>query len=286
MRFLFVAASTRTSTCFVSAPPTRSKADSCRTRSTFACADRLISPTSSRKSEPPSASSNLPMRWETAPVKDPFSWPKSSLSMRSSGIAAQFTSTKGSPARFESSWSLRATSSLPVPFSPMIRTRAFVGATRFTVSRMESISGCSPIISVFSPTRLSSWTFRRASSACARPLRIVSSSRSMSIGFSRKSNAPSFVASTAVPMVPCPEMMMTGSAGCCSLSDPSTSSPSMPGILTSSSTMSTRSLAARSIAARPSAAVNVLNFSNERSRSRELRMLSSSSTMRTRLLIR
>ena len=58
-----------------------------------------------------------------------------------------------------------------------------------------------------------------------------------------------------------------------------------PGILMSSNTTSIRSLAARSRAAAPSAAVKVLNFSYESSLSSELLMLSSSSTIRTRLLI-
>ena len=44
---------------------------------------------------PPSASSNLPRRSATAPVNAPRTWPNSSLSISSSGIAAQFTSTNG-----------------------------------------------------------------------------------------------------------------------------------------------------------------------------------------------
>ena len=67
---------------------------------------------------PPSASSNLPLRAASAPVKAPLVWPNSSLSIRSSGMAAQFTSTKGPAARRLRWWMLRATSSLPVPFSP------------------------------------------------------------------------------------------------------------------------------------------------------------------------
>jgi hypothetical protein len=43
---------------------------------------------------PPSHSSNLPSRWAVAPVNEPFSWPKSSLSIRLSGIAAQLTAMK------------------------------------------------------------------------------------------------------------------------------------------------------------------------------------------------
>jgi hypothetical protein len=59
-------------------------------------------------------------------------WPNNSLSMSSDGIAAQFTSTNGRALRGEFLCSARATSSLPVPFSPVMSTRAGVGATRST----------------------------------------------------------------------------------------------------------------------------------------------------------
>ena len=44
---------------------------------------------------PLSASSNRPLRWPTALVNAPFSWPNSSLSSSVSGSAAQFTATSG-----------------------------------------------------------------------------------------------------------------------------------------------------------------------------------------------
>jgi hypothetical protein len=44
--------------------------------------------------------------------------PNSSLSISSSGMAAQFTSMNGPLARRLRMWIVRATSSLPVPFSP------------------------------------------------------------------------------------------------------------------------------------------------------------------------
>ena len=50
---------------------------------------------------PPSASSNLPRRRASAPVNAPFSWPNSSDSISSSGIAAQLTSTNGRSRRME-----------------------------------------------------------------------------------------------------------------------------------------------------------------------------------------
>ena len=65
------------------------------TRSTLACVAGGMSPISSRKIVPPWAASNLPTRRASAPVKAPFSWPKSSLSTSSRLIAAQFTATNG-----------------------------------------------------------------------------------------------------------------------------------------------------------------------------------------------
>ena len=52
------------------------------------------SPISSRKSVPLSAASKSPTRALTAPVKAPRTWPKSSLSTRSTGMAEQLTATK------------------------------------------------------------------------------------------------------------------------------------------------------------------------------------------------
>jgi hypothetical protein len=63
------------------------------------------------------------------PVKEPFSWPKSSLSMRFSGRAAQFNAMKGLDLRGLAWWMARATSSLPVPDSPRMRTVAELSAT-------------------------------------------------------------------------------------------------------------------------------------------------------------
>ena len=117
-RSLLVAASTRASTLIRVVPPTASMVCSCSTRSTLACVLRLMSPISSRKIVPPSATSNLPRRSATAPVNAPRTWPNSSLSMSSSGIAAQFTSTNALARRRLSAWIVLATSSLPVPFSP------------------------------------------------------------------------------------------------------------------------------------------------------------------------
>ena len=44
----------------------------------------------------------------------------------------------------------RATSSLPVPLSPMIKTVESVDATRSAMLRIFSITGCEPLIVKFS----------------------------------------------------------------------------------------------------------------------------------------
>ena len=74
--------------------------------------------TSSRKSVPPSASSNRPVRCSSAPVKAPFMWPNSSLSTSPVGIAPQLTFTSGRFFRLLRLWIARAISSFPQPVSP------------------------------------------------------------------------------------------------------------------------------------------------------------------------
>lgn len=88
------------------------------------------SPISSRKMLPPLASSNIPLRSLTAPVKAPRAWPNSSLSSSPSASAEQLTATNGRERRGLSSWMARAISSLPVPVAPRSSTVLSVGATR------------------------------------------------------------------------------------------------------------------------------------------------------------
>ena len=95
---------TRTSTLIGWVPPTRKNERASSTRSSFTCVAGAISPISSRKMVPVSASSNRPSRRSAAPVKAPFSWPKSSLSSSVSGIAAQLTAMNGLLRRGERSW--------------------------------------------------------------------------------------------------------------------------------------------------------------------------------------
>ncbi len=143
-RSRWVAAMMRTSTISALRPPTGVTSPDCSTRSSFACRSSGMSPISSRKSVPPLASRKRPAREFVAPVKAPRSWPKSSLSSSSRGIAAALTATKGPSARGLAAWMARATSSLPVPLSPVIRTGTLRGATLPTVLKISSRAELEP----------------------------------------------------------------------------------------------------------------------------------------------
>ncbi len=96
--------------------------------------ERLSSPISSRKTVPPWAASNFPSFRSSAPVKDPFSWPNSSRSSRDSLRTEQAMGTKGLSWREDCWWMARAATSLPVPFSPRMRTVASAAAARLIKS--------------------------------------------------------------------------------------------------------------------------------------------------------
>ena len=128
----------------------------------------------------------------------------------------------------------RATSSLPLPFSPVISTRASVGATRSMTARMFLIAVEVPNMRSLPLRRSRMMRFSLTNCFFSVALRTSKSKRWRSGGFSTKSNAPRFVASTAVSIVPCPLIIMIGTSGLTSFSLSSVSSPSMPGILTSS----------------------------------------------------
>jgi len=100
--------------------PTARKIRSCKTRRRDFWIESGISPTSSRKRVPLSASLTRPMRLSWAPVKAPFRCPKSVDSTRDSVSEAQSTKTNLPPARLLLSWMVLAKSSLPVPVSPVI----------------------------------------------------------------------------------------------------------------------------------------------------------------------
>ena len=141
-----------------------------------------VSPISSRKIVPPLASSNLPSLAST-PVATPRSMPKSSLSRRLSGTAAQFSARKGPSRRGEPACRSFAASSLPVPLSPVTRTLTRDAAARATSSLARRMAG-------ESPTRISS-TPRLPLSE-----RFSSRRRSRSAASARKRRAASSVGAT------------------------------------------------------------------------------------------
>ncbi len=105
--------------------------------------------------------------------------------MSSAGTAAQLSFTKGRELRRELSWMARATSSLPVPFSPVTSTRPSEGAARRTRSKSFSIAGLEPSISA-RPAWARSSAFSSARWEIRSALRTAARSFSFSVmGFSR-----------------------------------------------------------------------------------------------------
>ncbi len=104
------------------------------TRRILGCIGAGISAISSSSRVPLSAISKKPWRAPTAPVKAPRSWPKSSLSVMPSAMAAALTATNGWRARAESWWMVRAASSLPVPLAPVRMAEAELAA-RVSITR-------------------------------------------------------------------------------------------------------------------------------------------------------
>ena len=231
-------------------PPTRSISPASSARSSLACASMLRSPISSRKSVPPLASSKRPRCRSVAPVKAPFSWPNISDSTRSRGMAAQLSLMYGPRTRCEPRWMSDAATSFPVPDSPVMSTRASVGAMRAIISCTCSTAGLRPTISSPSPSSSSSTRLIsracRSSSAEAR----VSSTASGVSGFSMKWYAPSLVALTASPSEARPLIMITGRCGAASRRRGSASSPVSPSMYRSISTASGSSPCTSASAAR------------------------------------
>ena len=134
LRSRLLAARKRTSTRRGRVAPRGRTSRSWMTRSSLACMAGDISEISSRKRVPPSAAAIRPPL-PTAPVKAPFSWPKSSLARSSSLKAAQLMARKGPWGRGPCSWTKRARTSLPVPDSPVMRTLQPEGAICRAMSR-------------------------------------------------------------------------------------------------------------------------------------------------------
>ena len=187
---------------------------------------------------PLSACSNLPICFSVAPVNEPFSWPNSSDSISSSGIAAQFTCTKRSRLRRLLRWIDRATSSLPAPLSPSSSTVALVGAARLIASQIRRSAALSPTIWCRASTARFSDRFSSRRRSLSSAFLTVTRMRSLPSGFSMKSIAPRLVALATASFVACPEMTTTGSDSRAACIRCSTSRPSMPGILMSRNTRS------------------------------------------------
>ena len=128
-------------------------------------------------------------------------------------MAAQFTATMGLSERPDWWWMDRATISLPVPFSPVMSTQDSVGATRPMTVFRSAMAGDSPVrltgCSEEMRVRRAWFSWRRRENSMA--LRAATTTFSRESGFSMKSKAPFLSAWTAVSMVPCPEIMITGS---------------------------------------------------------------------------
>ena len=208
-----------------------------------------MSPISSRNSVPPSACSKRPMWRLLAPVNAPASCPKSSLSSSSDGIAAVLSATKGLRARGDSRCSARATSSLPVPVSPVTSTPSGACAKRPMARNSACIAGVSPtspsvaaICAAGTASAAPVATPRRArtgASACSASATAASRSN----GLERNSCAPPRKAPAVLAISVYALITITGSCGCRALSASNSTRPSSPGIRTS---VNSRSGAGRS----------------------------------------
>ena len=130
----FVAAMIRASTSLDFTPPTRVTCLSWRKRRSLACNSIFSSLISSRNRVDRSARSAAPVLSCAAPVKEPFMCPNISLSMSSEGSAAQFTVTSSRSARGLRRCNSAATSSLPVPVSPVTSTLQLLDAIFVMIS--------------------------------------------------------------------------------------------------------------------------------------------------------
>jgi len=95
---------------------------SCNTLKSLGCKCKGKSPISSKKRTPPLADSISPSLLDIAPVKAPFSYPKSSASSSSEGTAEQFIATKGPFHLLDVFHNAFAKTSFPTPVSPTKRT--------------------------------------------------------------------------------------------------------------------------------------------------------------------
>ena len=180
-RSRFVAASTLAEIGFATVDPTGRTSFSCSARSSFACRSSGNSPISSRNTVPLSAEASNPSFARSAPVNAPFTCPNSSLSISVGTSDPQSTVTNGFAAFGPLKWIDRATSSLPVPLSPRIKTGCVEYATFDRIRYSFSISGerpTSPPIPCCVLSRSRSNRLCTSSSSCCavRSSTVVSSS--------------------------------------------------------------------------------------------------------------
>ena len=141
-RSRLVVARMRTLTRTGALPPTRSISRSCRARSSLACSRTSISLISSSSSVPPSAASNLPTRRASGAaerallVAEQFAFEQV---LRDRGAVQRHERPAGA-ARLRR-WMWRASTSLPVPLSPVISTEASGRATCSARRSAASIAG-------------------------------------------------------------------------------------------------------------------------------------------------
>ena len=182
-------------------------------RRSLTCAAGGSSPTSSRNSVPPDASTNLPVWRSVAPVKAPFSCPNRSDSTRLSGMAPQLTATKGFARRSPLPWMARAISSLPTPDWPSIST-GIAELAAFSAVRSTACMRALRVMMSLKPSVPARLRLMRASSPCsalaASALRSETCSRSAPTGLTTKSVAPARIAETTLSMPPWAVCTMTG----------------------------------------------------------------------------
>ncbi len=124
--------------------PTGRNSRSWMKRSSLACTSTSTLQISSRKTVPRLAASKIPRLSLVAPVNEPFTCPNSSDSSSVTVSAPQSTAKKRSCFLGLRLWIARATSSLPVPVSPMISTVLDVVATLRRFRYTSCIVGLEP----------------------------------------------------------------------------------------------------------------------------------------------
>ena len=130
-----------------------------------------MSPISSSSNVPPSACSKHPTRCVVAPLNAPRSCPNISVSISVSGTAAQLTATNGPFLRSPLKCNAFATSSLPVPLSPVSSTLTSVSTARCMSSPTLRIPGLAPMMPLKAYV-VSSSERRRRTSAFIRSISI------------------------------------------------------------------------------------------------------------------